>query len=107
MNLTKLSIPIAIITMLGLALHDTKIDKFATIAMVPVMIASYEGLGTLLHGEAHTHVEHVSVQKTANKATSLLPHLQSRQNEDTRYRMGKRSGKGRHLFDNPSLPIVA
>ena len=107
MNLTKLSVPIAIITMVGLAMHDTKIDKLATIAMVPVIIASYEGLGVLLHSEAHTHVEHVSVQKTANQATSLLPHLQARHNEDTRYRMGKRNNKGRHAFDNPALPVIA
>lgn len=108
--INRLSIAIAVMTFVGIAIHDTKIDKFTAIAIaVPVVMAAYEGAHLLhaLGGDSHTHVDRISVEKTANKNTSMPPQLGARRFKDKKYRLDANVTKGRHPFDNYSLPITA
>lgn len=108
--INRLSIAIAVMTFLGIALHDTKIDKFTAMAIaVPVVMAAYESAHFLhaLGGEGHTHVEKISVEKTVSKNTSWTPRLQTRQFEDKKYRLSNNVQKGHHPFDNYNLPVIA
>ena len=103
---------IALLTVTGIAVHDTKIDSLTKFALaVPVAIVTYEGTRSLmllgLGGDAHTHVERVSIDQRANRSTALMPKLGSRKNEDKKYRLNKSVQKGYHAFDNYSLPLVA
>ena len=77
------SVVVALLTFVGIALHDTKIDKLTTLAVALPVIAATEGV-KLLHlmgGDAHTHVERVSVKDTAKKNTGELPRVQVRREE--------------------------
>lgn len=103
---------VALLTVTGIALHDTKIDSLTKIALaVPIFVVSYESANMLalagLAGDAHTHVESVSVARTASKATSWTPNLGSRKNQDKKYRLNNRVQKGHHPFDNYNMPLFA
>lgn len=105
--LTQIAPPlIALVTVFGVAVHDTKIDTLATLAIaLPAVMASFEG-ATLLHsGEAHTHVEKVSVSETAGRFTARTPSLFARQFEDKRYSSNNKI-RGHHPFDDVLLPIA-
>lgn len=102
------SVMVALLTLFGIALHDTKVDRMTTIAIALPVLAVYEGSQLLMSTDgSHTHAEKVSVLKTALRNTSLLPQRQTRQNEDKDYRSGRGVPKGHHPFDNYSLPMVA
>lgn len=103
---------IALLTVTGIALHDSKLDSLTKIALaIPVFVVSYESANMLalagLAGDAHTHVERVSVERTASKSTSWTPNLGSRKNQDKKYRLNNRVQKGHHAFDNYHLPVIA
>ena len=107
--INRLSLTIAVMTFLGIAIHDTKIDKFTAMAIaVPVVMAAYEGAHLLhgLGGDSHTHVDRISVEKTANKNTSMPPQLGARRFKDKKYRLDANVTKGHHSFDNYNLPIA-
>lgn len=108
--INRLSITIAVMTFFGIALHDTKIDKFTAMAIaVPVVMAAYESAHLLhaLGGESHTHVDRISVEKTASKNTSMPPQLGARRFKDKKCHLDTNELKGHHPFDNYSLPITA
>lgn len=97
-------------TLFGLALHDTKVDTMTTFALaLPAAIVAYEGASVMLHlsGDAHTHVESVSLRQIAQKHTSLNPLLPPRHSENKGYRLQKGVPKGHHPFDNYNLPVLA
>jgi len=109
-TLNHLSVLVAILTFVGIALHDTKIDKLTAIAIAtPVIVAAYEGaqLMNALRGESHTHVERVSIDRTASRNTSWMPHLQTRKTEDDRYKSDAKNNEGYHPFDDHTLPVLA
>lgn len=97
---------VALITVFGIAVHDTKIDTMTKLAIaLPAVMASFEGAHTLLHsGEAHTHVEKVSVSEVAGKFTVRTPSLFTRQIEDKKYVMNSKI-RGHHPFDDCLLPV--
>lgn len=103
----KLFLPlVALATITGLTVHDTKLDALTVIAIaIPVTIASYEGAHMLLHAsEAHTHVERISVGEAASKSTSLAPWLT--RNGDDRYRRHRANRSGQP-FEDYHLPATA
>ncbi len=103
----KLFLPlVALATIAGLTVHDTKLDTLTVFAIaIPVTIASYEGAHMLLGAsEAHTHVERISVGEAASKSTSLAPWLT--RNGDDRYRRN-RATRGAQPFEDYNLPLTA
>lgn len=105
-----LSVIVAAMTFVGIALHDTKLDTMTRFAIaLPAMVATYEG-AQMLHlfgGDAHTHVEKVSVSNLAGKHTAYMPRVQIRRDETKKYRFNSGEPKGRYAFDNYNLPIIA
>jgi hypothetical protein len=103
---------VALVTVLGIAVHDTKIDSLTRFALaIPVFAIAYEGASMLamlgLSGDAHTHVERVSVERSADRNTSLMPKTPTRHNEDKKYRMQKRVPRGHQAFDNYYMPLFS
>jgi hypothetical protein len=108
--INRLSIAVAVMTFVGIALHDTKVDKLTAMAIaVPVVMAAYESAHLLhaLGGENHTHVDRISVEKTAHKSTSMPPQLGARRFKNKKYRLDANVTKGYHPFDNYHLPVIA
>lgn len=109
-NSKFISVAVAVLTLFGLAIHDTKVDTMTAFAVaLPVAVAAYEGAGIMLQlgGDAHTHVETFSVRQVVQKSTSLNPLLPPRPNENKGYRLQKGVPKGHHPFDNYNLPVIA
>ncbi len=107
-------LPTAITLMIvfGIALHDTKLDNITKMALaIPIFVVTYESANILalagLGGDAHTHVERVSVERTASKATSWTPSLGSRKDQDMKYRLNNSVQRGHHPFDNYNLPVFS
>lgn len=108
--LNRLSVAVAIMTFFGIALHDTKVDQLATVAVViPVAAAAYEGAHLLgmLGGDSHTHVERVTAERIAARNTSSMPHLQARRDEDDSSKGNTKNRQGFHPFDDHTLPVFA
>ena len=84
----RILITLAVVTTVGVLLHDTKFDKAFALALPVVTI----GVGISTHaidfgGSAHTHVERVSIEK-ANSMTNGLPRVQVR-DDHRRYQLPK------------------
>lgn len=99
---------VAVIVLIGISLHDTKLDTMTKFAIaLPAFIASLEVAHVMfLHGEAHTHVERVAFDKSASKATALTPKLPIRL-QDGKFKLSHKVPKGHHPFDNYTLPVVS
>ncbi len=100
---------IALTTLCGIALHETKLDAMTSLsAALPAIVASYGTASIMMHlsGNEHTHVERVSVENVANRLTSHTPSTPSRHGDNKKYRMQKNIPKGHHPFDNYSLPMI-
>lgn len=106
---TKIPVIVAAITLMGLAVHDTKLDVASTVAIaIPVAVASTEGLHLLLHvSDTHTHEQQVNYAEITNHFNSYNPWIHTRHGENKHYRLAKSVVKGRHPFDNYTLPILA
>lgn len=106
-----LSVVVALMTFLGIALHDTKLDTMTRFAIaLPAVVATYEG-ANLLHlfggDSSHTHVEKVSINNLVAKHTSLMPRMQIRRDEVKKHGQNSGEPKGRYAFDDYNLPIAA
>lgn len=103
------SFAVVIMTFVGIALHDTKLDAMTRFAIaLPAVMAAYEG-ATLLHalgGDSHTHVERVSGKDLAKKNTSSMPRIQGRRDEEKKYRQNKGEPQGRGSFDEYYFPLA-
>lgn len=102
-----LPVIVALIVLVGLSLHDTKLDTMTKFAIaLPVMIASFEAAHIgLLSSEAHTHVERVSVGQFASRATAAMPNM-TRRFGDGSFKLPQSVPKGHHPFDSYYLPAV-
>lgn len=99
-----LTILASLSTTAGIAIHDTKIDKFATLALsLPSTTTSYESSNRVVNigGDLHTHAEHVSVLKMTQDSPRIQPRT-----DDKKHLLQKRVARGHHPFDNYNLPIV-
>lgn len=105
-----LSIVVAVLTFVGIALHDTKLDTLAKFAIaLPAIMASYEGASLLsaLHADSHTHVERVTGQDLASKTTKSMPRIHVRRDEVKKYRNQNGDPKGRGATNDYYLPALA
>lgn len=96
-------------TIFGVALHDTQVDKFTTVAIgLPAAIITYEGISAIgMHfGEQHTHVESVSLGHAVQYAAGRMPGKQPRMDEDKRYRLERIVVRGQHSFDGYHIPLA-
>ncbi len=93
---------ISLAALAGVTLHDTKIDKLATsLAGIPAMMSSSESGSKSLSGDAHTHVERVSLNQNGSSQPRLAPRSDYR-----KHLQQKAVPKGSHHHDGYSLPLA-
>ncbi len=96
---------LSLVTATGIFIHDARIDKATYMSgeyLLKRNVVTTDA-GTL--AEAHVHPEHT--QRTLNGFVYQSPSIQPRENKSKRYLMQNAEPRGRHAFDNYSLPIVA
>lgn len=97
-----ISLFVSLAALMGVTLHDTKIDKLATsIVGVPSMMTTAESGTKGLSTDPHTHVERVSVRDMHSSQPRLMP-----RSEHKKHLMQKNMPKGAHRFDGYALPLV-
>lgn len=106
--INPLSILITLSTLLGVVIHDTKVDQLAIkVLSVPNAIVNYEGVNhAIKFSDAHTHTERITLSEAVRNINSEAPRVQTRMNDDKKYRLQKNVVRGHHAFDNYSLPII-
>lgn len=100
-NATILSL--SLITAGSVFLHDTRLDKVA--AVVPLTETDQTLTKLVSFGDAHTHVEKVSLHEITSEYGGGSPRIQPR-NDEKKHLLQNRVMRGHHAFDNYNLPIV-
>ncbi|MGK2896728.1 MAG: hypothetical protein ACSLEY_03965 [Candidatus Saccharimonadales bacterium] len=100
-----ITLSLCVFSRLGVAVHDTKIDKLAAVGIgtsaVAALHAGVDGLARLTD-TVHTHVERISLKNLAFEQ----PRLQSRYLEDKKHTLQKNVPRGQHSFDGYSMPLI-
>ena len=99
---TSISVLIAFATLLGVALHESKLDKLTSAAFGSTALAMSHEAGAM-RNDTHTHVERVSVQNTLGNQT---PVNRLKYGEMKQHLLQQNVPKGHHAFDNYLLPVV-
>jgi hypothetical protein len=106
--LSQFAVIISLSTSAGIFLHETKIDKLASLSIVEPTVAykkiATDGL-TLLEGIPHTHSEGTSLTSASREFRTSSPSLTPRRDNDDKYRLQKKVSRGTHLFDSYHLPL--
>ncbi|MDB5165223.1 MAG: hypothetical protein JWM00_113 [Candidatus Saccharibacteria bacterium] len=107
--LNPLPILLSLSTMVGVLVHDTKLDQFTTSFLaVPAIVATYDGVNSALKlGDPHTHTERMVISQLSRSLAMENPRLQPRGHEDKKYVLQKNVVRGHHPFDNYNLPVIA
>lgn len=98
---------LCVVSLLGIALHDTKIDKLAALGIGVSAVAvlhqaqGADGLARFTD-TVHTHVERISIKNLATQE----PRLQSRFIDDKKHIAQKSVPKGHHWFDGYFVPLT-
>lgn len=101
---TLVSIFITLATLCGVTLHENKLDKLMTAVVGYSALTTTHEVGAAMRGDAHTHVERVSVKSAFGNS---VPTNRLRQNEFKQYLMRTGGVQGHHPFDNYLLPLYS
>ena len=97
----KTLIALAVVTTFGILIHDTKIDKAATLALaIPLGLTMTLATAPSLFSEGHNHVERGAYGKTT---VSGMPRIQPR--EDHRMHINLKRIKGFNMPEPHSLNL--
>jgi hypothetical protein len=106
--ISPLALMVTLSTSAGVVIHETKVDKVASLAIAAPAEATQKiaekGL-TLLEGIPHTHSEGTSLSSASREFRSQSPSLSPRRENDEKYRLQKKVPRGAHLFDSYHLPL--
>jgi hypothetical protein len=101
----KTAITLALLTTLGILVHDTKFEKVVSLFIaVPAALASLSGAIPKLASEGHNHVERVSLANAVRDLHNGTPKIQPR-NDAKKFHLQKKVSKGAHSFDGYYVPI--
>lgn len=80
---------ITLITMFGVLMHDTRMDKVSVAIALPVIaVGSAAALEKAITPNYHTHVERASLERASFR--SSLPNMQPPRDDDRRYIQNKK-----------------
>ena len=96
---------VSLLTLSGVFLHDTRLDKAAALAVVPVQAQYVSPSRAILQSDAHTHVERSSFSQAMRSYQTSTPGVQPR-NDERKHLVQRNVAKGHHAFDNYNLPLV-
>lgn len=105
--LSPLAILLSLCTSTGILLHETKMDKVATLTVFSSAAASQstvEGTIPRLEGTPHTHVERTSLDNASRELRGNNPNTPPRR-DDKKYRLQKKVTRGFHVFDSYRAPM--
>ena len=106
--ISPLVILLSISTSTGVLLHETKVDKLASLAMVhPVIAAEKLSDGKMLESMPHTHSDVGTLQASSRELSTGSRGMTPRRDRDEKYRLQKQVPRGYHLFDSYHLPLEA
>ena len=108
--LNPLAIILSLCTSTGILLHETKIDKMASLTVLstaPVSQISPEEGARKLESQPHTHVERVAADNAANELRRGHNPLATPRRDDRKYRTQGKLSRGVHMFDSYHLPELA
>ena len=98
---------LSLLTASGVMLHDTRVDKAATLLASPISLSQYEnGPKAQLSTEGHTHVERGGFTQAMRTYQTTTPGMPTHRSE-RKHMMQKHATKGHHAFDNYNLPLVS
>lgn len=106
--ISPLAVMISLSTSAGVVLHETKVDKVASLAMVAPVVAAQKVADSgmaMLEGMPHTHSEGTSLSSASRELRTQSPSLTPRRDKDEKYRLQKKVPRGVHLFDSYHLPL--
>lgn len=103
-NINRSAFALALLTTVGVLVHDTKIDyATATALAIPAVLMSLDSSKALnLGGTDHTHVERVSFSRAVNILNSGNNRTAPR--SDKKFLPAKKVAKGAQGFDGYFLP---
>lgn len=100
--------PVAVVlaTTFGLLLHDTNLDKAATVAVAaPAYIATAGMLEKAMNPNFHTHVERAETPAAGRSFRSSLPKAQPPRVDGKKYIQNKKTNADGGGDRNPSGPV--
>lgn len=103
--LSPFAVMLSLSTSTGILLHETKIDKFASLTIMATVATATAHKTVNLDTMPHTHVESGFLESASSELRSKNPNQNPRRDEDKKYRMQKRVSRGTHLFDSYHLPL--
>jgi hypothetical protein len=100
---TPITVLLSLMTLAGVTLHDTKVDKLTTALVgIPLIIAANaDGSLKSIASDPHTHTEHVSVKDVKTSQPRIMP-----RSEQKKHLMQKNMPKGANRYDGYVLPIA-
>ena len=105
--ISPLAIILSLCTSTGILLHETKLDKVASLTILSAPSQSARQAVTKpvkLEGMPHTHVERVEVNPASKELKGHNP-LVSPRRDDKKYRLQNKVARGVHAFDSYHLPL--
>lgn len=96
---TLLSIGVSLLALLGVTLHDTKIDKLTTVMVVPAAAATLDVGSKLIQNDPHTHVHRIGVADLKTQ----MPRIAPRVIEQKKHFLQRGMPKGTQNFDTCPL----
>lgn len=97
---------LSVLTLLGVVLHDTHVDKAAATAIALPVLAASAGAAVYISSSEHTHVERIAFARHSSLFRSTLPKIQPPRDDDRRYVLTKRlymTGGGDQSYLWPSV----
>ena len=103
-SLQRIVISLAIVTALGVLVHDSKLDQAATFALaLPFGMTRSIGHTTELKSEGHTHVERASFERTTRQANVIPPRINDRKYLLAKHARGFNAPEQHTLVFTPTL----
>lgn len=104
--ISPLLLLLSLSTSTGILLHETKVDKLATLAFAhPIVVAKKVSSGKLLESMPHTHSDTGTFESSSREFRTQSHGMAPRRDRDEKYRIGKKAPRGYHLFDSYHLPL--
>lgn len=103
-SLQRTFISLAVVTALGVLVHDSKLDQAATVALaIPFGMTLAMGHTTELKSEGHTHVERASFERTTKQVNSIPPRINERKYLLAKHTRGFNAPEPHTLVVTPTL----
>lgn len=105
--ISPLVIMLTLFTSSGMLLHETKVDKMASLSMFAPLSTTHfaaEETQGKLETTPHTHVERTSLNRASAELSGHIPTTTPRK-DDKKYRLQKKVPRGFHVFDSYHVPI--